>query len=155
MYNAKTIRYFTKPRNYGKIKNPSGVGKVGNVVCGDVMWLYLAIAKDKKGREIITNATFESFGCVAAIATSSITTKLVKGKTVNEALSLSHKEIIDALGGLPLIKTHCSLLAVDGLTEAIFDYLTKTKAEIPPELMEKHTLIKKKTAMVDKRHGAE
>ncbi len=151
MYNAKTIKYFTKPRNYGKMKSPSGIGKVGNVVCGDVMWLYLKVIKDKKGREIIKNAKFESFGCVAAIATSSITTELVKGKTVSEVLAMSHREIIDALGGLPLIKIHCSLLAVDALTEAIYDYLTKTKAQIPASLEEKHAIIQKKTKIVDER----
>ncbi len=151
MYNAKTIKYFTKPRNYGKIADPSGIGKVGNVVCGDVMWLYLKVVKGKKGQEIIKNATFESFGCVAAIATSSITTELVKGKTLSEALAMSHKDVTDALGGLPLIKIHCSLLAVDALTEAIYDYLVKTKAKIPTGLAEKHKIIQKKTKIVYKR----
>ena len=115
------------------------------------MWLYLKVTKDKKGQEIVKNATFESFGCVAAIATSSITTQLVKGKTIKEALAMSHKEVIDALGGLPVIKIHCSLLAVDALTEAIYDYLVKTKAQIPTGLEEKHRLIQKKTKIVDER----
>ena len=118
---------FKNPHNYGKIKNADGIGKVGNIVCGDVMWLYIKIGKNSKKEEVIKDIKFETFGCVAAISTSSIITDLVKGKTIKEALKITKDNIIESLGGLPKIKYHCSVLAVDALVEAIRDYREKNK----------------------------
>jgi len=123
-YTDKVLEYFRNPRNMGKIKDASGIGKVGNPVCGDVMWIYIKI-KDNR----ITDCKFETFGCVAAIATSSIMTELVKGKTVEQALNLTNKDVAKELGGLPPIKMHCSLLAEEGIRKAIEDYRRKSKTE--------------------------
>jgi len=125
LYTKKVLETFKNPHNYGKIKNASGIGKVGNPVCGDVMWLYIKVVKSKKGEEIIKDIKFETFGCVAAISTSSIITDLVKGKTIKEALKITKDNIVNELGGLPKIKYHCSVLAVDALKEAIKDYSGK------------------------------
>jgi len=125
MYTEKTLKHFKSPRNQGRMKNPDGTGKVGNIVCGDVMWLYIRIAKNKKGEEIIKDIKFETFGCVAAIATSSAITDLAKGKTLKQALDITKCKVADSLGGLPPIKVHCSVLAADALNEAIHNYLKK------------------------------
>ena len=127
LYTPKVMETFKNPHNYGRIKNASGIGKVGNPVCGDVMWLYIKVVKNKKGEEIIKDIKFETFGCVAAISTSSIITDLVKGKTIKEALKITKDNIVESLGGLPKIKYHCSILAVDALKEAIKDYNAKIK----------------------------
>jgi nitrogen fixation protein NifU and related proteins len=141
-YTKKVIQRFRNPKNYGKMEKPDGVGKVGNPVCGDVMWLYIRIGKvasgKNKGKEVIKDIKFETFGCVAAIATSSVITELAKDKTLEEALKIDKKEIVDSLGGLPPIKLHCSVLAAEALTEAIYDYLLKNKREIPKDLLERH-----------------
>jgi len=126
-YSKKVIEHFRKPHNYGKMKNPDGVGKVGNPICGDVLWLYIKIEKNKKGKEIIRDITYETFGCVAAISTSSIVTDLAKGKILQQALKIDSDKVVKSLGGLPDIKHHCSLLAVDALKKAINDYLSKKK----------------------------
>jgi nitrogen fixation NifU-like protein len=110
--------HFKNPRNVGQIKEPSGKGKVGNPVCGDIMELSIEV----NGDEVITDAKFRTFGCGAAIATSSVLTEMVKGKTVNEAEKLSNKAVVDALGGLPQVKVHCSVLAEEALKRAIEDY---------------------------------
>ena len=123
LYTPKVMETFKNPHNYGRIKNASGIGKVGNPVCGDVMWLYIKV--DKK--EVIKDIKFETFGCVAAISTSSIITDLVKGKTIKEAMKITKDNIVKSLGGLPKIKYHCSILAVDALHEAVKDYFSKTK----------------------------
>jgi len=128
-YTKKVIECFKNPKNYGRMKNPDGIGKVGNPVCGDVLWLYIRVGKDKKGREIIKDIKFETFGCVAAIATSSIITELAKGKTPKEALNIDKNKIIKSLGGLPPIKVHCSVLAASALEKAINDYLVKKNAK--------------------------
>ncbi|MBP7089067.1 MAG: Fe-S cluster assembly scaffold protein NifU [Candidatus Omnitrophica bacterium] len=120
-YTEKVLDYFRNPRNMGKIENPDGIGKVGNPVCGDVMWIYIKVADNR-----IIDCKFETFGCVAAIATSSILTELAKGKTLEEALQITNKDVAKELGGLPQIKMHCSLLAADGLKAAIEDYRKKT-----------------------------
>jgi len=124
-YTKKVFECFNNPKNYGRMKNPDGVGKVGNPVCGDVMWLYIKVGKNKKGEEIISDIKFETFGCVAAIATSSILTQLAKGKTLKEAVKIDKKKIIDSLGGLPPIKIHCSVLAASALNKAIENYASK------------------------------
>ncbi|UCD20669.1 MAG: iron-sulfur cluster assembly scaffold protein [archaeon] len=137
-YNKKVMQYFLNPKNVGEIKNPDGVGKVGNLTCGDVMWLFVKIEKDK-----IKDIKFKTLGCAAAIATSSIITELAKGKTIKDALKLSNKDVVKALGSLPVIKHHCSLLAEEALCEAIYDYLRKKKRPIPKFLEKKHQKIKK------------
>ena len=124
-YSKKVVRYFNNPKNYGQIKNPDGVGEVGNPVCGDVMKLYIKVSKNKKGEEIIKDIKFETFGCVAAIATSSILTELAKGETLDEALKIDNQKIVESLGGLPPIKVHCSVLAARALKKAIEDYRSR------------------------------
>jgi len=151
-YTKKVIKYFKKPHNYGRMKNPDGVGKVGNVVCGDVMWLYIKVGKDKKEREIIKDIKFETFGCVAAIATSSVITDLAKRKTIGEAMKIERDEIVKSLGGLPPIKIHCSVLAASALSEAIYDYLSKKKKEIPKELQERHQRIEKEKKIIEEKY---
>lgn len=117
MYNDKVMDHFTNPRNVGEIENADGVGQVGNPVCGDVMRITLKIRDDR-----IEDIKFRTFGCGAAIATSSMVTELVKGLTLDEAMSVSNKAVADALGGLPTPKLHCSNLAADALHKAIEDY---------------------------------
>ena len=123
-YTEKVLEYFRNPRNMGKIENPDGIGKVGNPVCGDVMWIYIKVEND-----VIIDCKFETFGCVAAIATSSILTELAKGKTLNDALKITNNDVAEELGGLPGIKMHCSLLAEEGLRSAINDYREKTSQD--------------------------
>lgn len=121
MYSEKVVDHFTNPRNVGEIENADGVGQVGNPVCGDIMKIYLKIEKD-----IIVDVKFKTFGCGAAIATSSMATELIKGKSVIDALELSNKEVVEALDGLPPVKLHCSLLAEEAVKAAILDYYKKT-----------------------------
>jgi len=152
LYTKKVIEHFKCPHNMGKIKNPDGVGKVGNLVCGDVLWLYIKVGKDKKGREIIKDVKFETYGCVAALATSSVITDLVKGRALEDALEFDREEIVKELGGLPAPKIHCSVLAADALYEAIYDYLQKKKREIPERLLKAHQRIEKEKKEIEKRY---
>jgi nitrogen fixation NifU-like protein len=152
LYTKKVLETFKNPHNYGKIKNPDGIGKVGNIICGDVMHLYIKFGKNKKNEEIIKDIKFETFGCVAAISTSSIITDLAKGKTIKEALKTTKDNIIESLGGLPKIKYHCSVLAVDALIEAVYDYLSKNKKPIPKDLREKHKIIEKSRKIIEARY---
>lgn len=126
-YSKKVIKEFTNPKNMGEIKDADGVGKVGNPVCGDVMWLYIKVGKNKSGKEIITGIKFKTFGCAAAIATSSMITQLAKGKTLAEAEKITRSDVADSLKGLPQIKMHCSNLASEALKKAIEDYRKKSK----------------------------
>jgi len=119
-YSQKVMEHFMHPRNVGEIENPDGVGHVGNPICGDIMELYIRV-KDN----IIVDAKFKTFGCGAAIATSSMVTEMVKGKTIEQALKISNKTVAEALDGLPPVKMHCSMLAEDALKLAIEDYLNK------------------------------
>lgn len=134
LYSEKVIEHFQNPHNYGKIDKASGIGKVGNMRCGDLMKLYIKVNKD----EIIEDIKFETYGCAAAIATSSVVTDLAKGKTITQALDFNNQDVVDELGGLPMIKVHCSLLAIDALKEAIYDYLSKNKKPIPEKLKQIH-----------------
>jgi len=152
MYTKKVLKHFKHPHNYGKIKNPDGVGKVGNIVCGDVMWLYIRVGKNKDGQEFIKDIKFETFGCVAAIATSSIITDLAIGKTIKEALKINKDKIVRSLGGLPPVKLHCSVLAIDALEEAIYNYLFKNKKKIPIELQRHHQRIKKEKKLIKDKY---
>lgn len=152
LYTKKVLEAFKNPHNFGKIKKADGVGKVGNIVCGDVMHLYIKISKDKKGEEFIKDIKFETYGCVAAVSTSSAITDMIKGKTVKEALKIKKEDIIDKLGGLPKIKYHCSVLAVDALTEAIYDFYLKDRKKIPAGLKKKHDVVQKSKEIMEERH---
>lgn len=125
-YSEKVMDHFTNPRNVGEIENASGVGTVGNAKCGDIMRMYLEI---KDG--IVRDAKFKTFGCGAAVATSSMATELVKGKTVEEALLVSNKAVMEALDGLPPVKVHCSLLAEEAIHAALWDYAEKNGITVP------------------------
>ncbi len=122
MYSEKVMDHFMNPRNVGDIPDASGVGEVGNVSCGDIMKIYLLI----DDKEVITDIKFKTFGCGSAIASSSIATVMVKGRTVKEALKLTNQEVLEALGGLPAVKIHCSVLAEQALKAAVLDYANKT-----------------------------
>ena len=126
MYSEKVMDHFNHPRNVGEMENPSGVGTVGNAKCGDIMRMYLDI--DDNG--IIQEAKFKTFGCGAAVATSSMATELVKGKTVQEALEVTNKAVMEALDGLPPVKVHCSLLAEEAIHAALWDYAEKNHIKI-------------------------
>ncbi len=121
------MNYFRHPKNIGEIKNPDGIGKVGNPACGDIMWVYIRVGKNKKGEEILEDVKVKTFGCIAAISTSSVLTEMAKGKTLEKALEISKKDIAKALGGLPPVKMHCSVLSSEGLRKAIEDYREKKK----------------------------
>jgi nitrogen fixation NifU-like protein len=121
IYTDKVLKHFQKPHNQGVLKHPDAVGQVGNVACGDVMKLYLQIGDSAKG-QFIKNIKFETLGCAAAIAVSSAYTDLVKGKTIVEALKISKDDVVTDLGGLPPVKIHCSMLAVDALKQALTNY---------------------------------
>ena len=124
MYNDKVMDHFMNPKNVGDMDNPDATGTVGSPVCGDIMEIYLRI-KDN----VITEAKFKTFGCGSAIATSSIATEILIGKTVEEALAIKNQEIVDELGGLPSAKIHCSVLTEQAIKSAIFDYATKNNLE--------------------------
>lgn len=124
-YSEKVMDHFMNPRNVGEMEDASGVGTVGNAKCGDIMRVYLKIEND-----IIVDAKFKTFGCGAAVATSSMATELVKGKTIQEALQITNKAVMDALDGLPPIKIHCSLLAEESLHAALWDYAQKNNIAI-------------------------
>jgi nitrogen fixation protein NifU and related proteins len=124
-YSKKVLEYFMRPHNQGKIKNADGVGIVGNPVCGDIMRIYIKVGKNKKKENIVKDIKFETLGCGAAIATSSMVTDLAKGKTLKEAMEITRKNVADKLEGLPPTKMHCSNLAADALHEAIKNYKAK------------------------------
>ena len=126
MYSEKVMDHFQNPRHVGEMENPSGVGTVGNAKCGDIMRMYLDI--DENG--IIKEAKFKTFGCGAAVATSSMATELVAGKTVQEALEVTNKAVMEALDGLPPVKVHCSLLAEQAIHAALWDYAQKNGIKI-------------------------
>lgn len=121
MYSEKVMDHFQNPRNVGEIENASGVGTVGNAKCGDIMRMYIDV--DDNG--IIQECKFKTFGCGAAVATSSMATELVKGKTIEEALKITNRAVMDALDGLPPVKVHCSLLAEEAIHAALWDYAEK------------------------------
>lgn len=127
MYNEKVLSHFQKPHNQGVLSDADGIGQVGNPVCGDIMKIYIKVGKNKKGQEIISKIKFETLGCGAAIATSSMLTDMAKGKTLEEAGKIGKLDIANELGGLPAPKLHCSVLAHEGLAEAIKDYKNKKK----------------------------
>lgn len=121
MYTEVVMDHFRNPRNVGSMENADGVGQVGNPKCGDIMKIYLKI-----NDETIEDVKFETFGCGSAIASSSMATELIKGKSINEAVELTNKAVVEALGGLPPVKVHCSVLAEQAVKSALFDYAQKT-----------------------------
>ena len=123
MYNEKVVDHFSNPRNAGEMKNPDAIGETGSFKCGDTMKIYLKIEED-----IIKDVRFQTYGCGAAIASSSMLTEMVKGKTLDEALKITNQDVADELGGLPPLKLHCSNLAADALHEAISNYRKKQPA---------------------------
>ena len=127
-YSEKVMDHFNHPRNVGEMENPSGVGTVGNAKCGDIMRMYLDI--DDNG--IIQEAKFKTFGCGAAVATSSMATELIKGKSIDEALKLTNKAVMEALGGLPPVKVHCSVLAEQAIKAALADYYKRNGIDPTP-----------------------
>ncbi len=126
MYSDKVMDHFENPRNVGEIENASGIGTVGNAKCGDIMRIYLDIDDDG----VIKDCKFKTFGCGAAVATSSMATELVKGKSIEEAMKVTNKAVMEALDGLPPVKVHCSLLAEEAIHAALWDYAQKNKIEI-------------------------
>ncbi len=136
-YSDKVMEHFMNPRNVGEMADADGVGTVGNPTCGDIMRMYIKVADN-----IITDVKFKTFGCGAAIATSSMATELIKGKSIEEALELTNKAVAEALGGLPAVKMHCSVLAEDAVQAAIDDYLKKTTGkglDLAPHDVHEHT----------------
>mgnify|MGYP002514919680 CR=1 FL=1 len=130
-YSEKVRDHFANPRNVGKLENPDGVGEVGNAVCGDIMKIYLQIEDD-----VITDVKFNTFGCGAAIATSSMATELIKGKHISEAMELTNKAVVEALDGLPAVKVHCSVLAEEAVKSAVADYYKKNNIPFDAKLLE-------------------
>ena len=127
VYSDKVIDHFTNPRNVGEIEDASGVGTVGNAKCGDIMRIYLDIDPET---QVIRDCKFKTFGCGAAVATSSMATEMVKGKTVQEAMEVTNKAVMEALDGLPQVKIHCSLLAEEAIHAALWDYAEKNGLKI-------------------------
>jgi len=154
VYTDRVIDHFRHPKNMGRLAEYSAIGKVGNIVCGDVMWLYIKVEKDAQGRETIADISWETFGCTAAIATSSMVSALAKGKTLDEAIAITNRDVAQELGGLPPVKMHCSALAADALNEAIYAYLSAAGREIPPALVRRHERIQKEMAAIEKRYEA-
>ena len=147
-YTDEVMEHFMNPRNMGEIRDADGVGVVGNPSCGDIMEIYIKI-KDEK----LADIKFKTLGCAAAIAISSKTTEIAKGKTIAEALAITNKQIVDALGGLPPVKIHCSLLAVDALKEAIYDYYSKNSIPIPDSLEREHQRIGEEKCELESHGG--
>jgi len=133
LYSEKVMDHFQNPRNVGKIEDADGVGQVGNAKCGDIMRIYLKV---DEGTQVITDVKFNTFGCGSAIATSSIATEMIKGKTVQEALKLSNKAVVEALDGLPPQKIHCSVLAEEAVRAAVKDYYDRNGIPYGEELQE-------------------
>jgi len=124
-YTKEVMKNFMNPKNLGEIKNADGIGKIGNPVCGDIMHVYIKVEKDKNGNETIKDIKFKTFGCAAAIATSSKITQLAKGKTLKDAEKIKYEDVVKSLGGLPKVKVHCSMMAQEALKLAIKDYEKK------------------------------
>jgi len=129
MYSKKVMQHFMKPKNQGRIKNPDGFGTVGNPTCGDIMTVYIKVKKNKD-KETISDIKFETLGCAAAIATSSMVTQMAKGKSLDEATKITRNDVADNLKGLPPVKMHCSNLATEALKRAVEDYREKTVKKI-------------------------
>jgi len=147
LYTREIMKHFKKPKNVGKIKNADGIGKVGNIVCGDVMWFYIKVKNNK-----ISDVKFQTFGCVVAIAVSSMLTEIVKGRSLKKAINITKYDILKKARKVPPIKVHCSVLAADALHEAIYDYLSKNKLKIPEKLKKEHNRIERELKQVEEQH---
>lgn len=147
LYSKEIMKHFKNPKNIGRIENADGIGKVGNIVCGDVMIFYIKVKNNK-----ISDIKFQTFGCVVAIAVSSMLTEMVKGKTLNYAIKTTSRDILRRSGKVPNIKTHCSVLAADGMHEAVYDYFAKNNKKIPKDLENDHKRIKSNLEKVEKKH---
>jgi len=152
MYTDQVMEHFRNPRNMGKLEDYSAVGKVGQVVCGDVMWVYIKVDEDNQGREVINDISWETYGCAAAIATSSMVSEMAKGKTLEEAIDITNQDVAEGLGGLPPVKMHCSALAADALNEAIYSYLSDKGRNIPDVLEKRHQRVAKQMEVLEKRY---
>jgi nitrogen fixation NifU-like protein len=154
LYSKKIMEHFRHPRNMGRLKNPDGVGEAGNIQCGDLMKLYIKVKKDKKtGKEKISDIKFECLGCTVAIANTSLLTTMAKGKSLNEVMKIEKEDILKELGQVPFTKIHCSVLATDALSEAIYDYYKRNNLKIPKYLFKKHERIKQTVETLEKRHA--
>ncbi len=125
-YSKEVMKNFMNPKNLGEIKNADGIGKIGNPVCGDIIHVYIKV-ENKNGKEILKDIKFKTFGCAAAIATSSMVTQIAKGKTLKDAEKIKYEDVVKSLGGLPKIKVHCSIMAQEALKLAIKDYEKRKK----------------------------
>ena len=127
MYNEKVMHEFMNPQNVGELEDANGIGTVGNATCGDIMKIFMKIDEN----DVITDVKFQTFGCAAAIATSSVATNMIKGKTIEEALKITNSQVVESLGGLPAQKLHCSVLAEEAIKAAVHDYLENYKKNKP------------------------
>jgi nitrogen fixation NifU-like protein len=153
-YPKEVIKHFRNPKNLGRIRSPDAVGEAGNLLCGDVLRVYLKI-KEKNGKKIISDIKAEVFGCIVAIANTSMLTTMVKGKSLEDALKIEKEELIKKLGGrkkIPAFKIHCSILASDALHEAIYNYYSKNKLPIPEELKKEHERIQNTLKTIEEEH---
>ena len=132
-YSETVLEHFKNPKNMGEIENADGVGEIGNPMCGDVMKVYIKVGKNQEGEEYLEDVKFQTFGCAAAIASSSMTTQIAKGKTLGVAEKLTMNDVVEELGELPKIKLHCSSMAIQGLRKAIKNYKGEDKEEIKEE----------------------
>ncbi|MEM5793951.1 MAG: iron-sulfur cluster assembly scaffold protein [Candidatus Aenigmatarchaeota archaeon] len=154
-YSKEILKHFKNPKNLGRMKNSDAIGEAGNPMCGDVMRIYIKVKKDSKGKLRISDVKGEVFGCIVAVANTSMLTTMVKGKSFEEALKIDKEDLIKKLGGkkkIPPIKLHCSILALDALHEAIYNYYKAKGLPIPKELEERHKLIQKTLEDIEKRH---
>jgi len=155
VYSDKVLNHFRKPHNQGRLEDYTSLGKVGNVVCGDVMWMYIKVGTAADGgAEIIEDISWETFGCTAAIATSSMVSDMAKGKTLEEAIAITNQQVADELDGLPRPKMHCSALAADALNEAIYAHYENQGREIPEALRKRHQHIADQRERLEKRYAA-
>jgi len=136
-YSKKVMENFFHPKNMGEIKNADGIGKVGNPMCGDVMWMYIKVKKNKENKEVLQDIKFKAFGCAAAIATSSMITQLAKGKTLEKAEKIGTKDVAVSLEGLPPIKMHCSQMASRALKVAIENFRSRNESQNPDVINKK------------------
>jgi nitrogen fixation protein NifU and related proteins len=142
MYTKEVMDHFANPRNVGEMADADGVGEAGNMRCGDLMWVYIKVGGGAEGGGVIEDIKFKTLGCAAAIATSSMATELAKGKTIEDAMKITNDDIARSLGGLPPVKMHCSLLAMDALKEAVYDYRRRRSLPATERMEADHRRIK-------------
>jgi nitrogen fixation protein NifU and related proteins len=152
MYTKEVMEHFQNPKNVGEIPDADAVGQAGNMRCGDLMWIYLKVGKNATGKPFIEDIKFKTLGCAAAIATSSKATELAKGKAIEDALKITNNDIATSLGGLPAVKLHCSVLAMDALKEAVYDYFKRNGTPISSELETDHKRISGEREAAEHQH---